>query len=178
MRSISLMLGSVMALCLVMAPTSAAAYVDVGYDAEGDSMEEGGAYDIRSSVRSVVRGAHHRNLRVATRTRDADFWPGSYVYIGARLDARGGPAADAVLLAWILDMSGSGCQLESLSGRVLARGTFHYVGSEEGDSFDGISCSVPVHALHPTRTIRWKVSIIYGNGEPVFDEAPDAGMYN
>lgn len=178
MPGTGLILGTVAALCLVVVPTPAAAYVDVGYDAEGDSTEEGGAYDIRSSVRSVVRGPNHRNLRVATRTNDADFWPGSYVYIDAKLDARGGRAADAVLHAWILDMSGSGCQLESLSGRVLSRGRFRYVGeASEGDPFDGVSCRVPVHSLHPTKAIRWNVRIIYGNGEPVFDMAPNAGMY-
>jgi len=72
-----LILGTVAALCLVVMPTPAAADVDIGYDAEGDSTEESGAYDIRSSVRSVVRGPNQRNLRVATRINDADFWPGS-----------------------------------------------------------------------------------------------------
>lgn len=42
-----LILGTVAALCLVVVPTPAAAYVDIGYDAEGDSTEESGAYDIR-----------------------------------------------------------------------------------------------------------------------------------
>jgi hypothetical protein len=75
-------------------------------------------------------------------------------------------------------MSGSGCQLESLSGRVLTRGRFRYVGEAlEGDRFDGVSCRIPVHSLHPTKAIRWNVRIIYGNGKPVFDITPDAGMH-
>jgi hypothetical protein len=89
-----LILGTVAALCLVVVPTPAAAYVDIGYDAEGDSTEESGAYDIRSSVRSVVRGPNQRNLRVATWINDADFWPGSYVFI----DASSMPEADARLM--------------------------------------------------------------------------------
>jgi hypothetical protein len=180
MRWTSLVLGSVVTLFLVVTSTLAVAYEDVGHDAEGDSTEESGAYDLRSSVRSVVRGPNHRNLRVATRTYEADFWVGSYVYIDAKLDARGGLAADAILHAWILDMSGSGCQLESRSGRVLRRGTLRFLGEgepSEGDRFDGVSCRVPVHPLHPTKRIRWKVRIIHGNGEPVFDVAPDAAMY-
>ena len=183
MRRTGVILASVVGASLIIGSTSAAAYVDVGYDPQGDSTNESGAYDIRSSVRSVVEGPHGQFLRVAARTNDADFWAGSYIYIDARLDARGGRAADAILHMWILDMSGSGCELQSRSGRLLRRGVLRFVGEptqqedDDADFYEAVACRVRVHRLHSTKPIRWNVSFIYGNGEPVFDVAPNVGMY-
>ena len=178
MRRGTLMVTGLVALVLVMGSLPAAAYVDVGYDPQGDNS--GGMFDIRSTVRSVVQKAHGRYLRVAVRTYEADFRVDSWVYVDVRLDARGGRAADALLHMWILDMSGSGCRLETRSGRVLKNGAFHIVdyNFEEDQGSDTVSCRVLVRPLHPTKTIRWKVSTISGNGEPVFDVAPNVGMYD
>ena len=99
----------------------------------------------------------------------------------AMLDARGGPQADAVLHIWILDLSGNGCELQTRSGRLIRRGSLRFVGEPSGNEipyYDGVSCLVPVHRLHPTKEIRWKVSTISGNEEPVFDTAPNEGMYS
>jgi hypothetical protein len=178
MRRRTLMVTGLVALILVIGSLPAAAYVDVGYDPQGDS--DGGAYDIRSTVRSVVQEVHGRSLRVAIRTYEAAFAVGSWVYVDVRLDARDGRAADAIMHMWIADMSGSGCRLETRSGRVLKKGTFRIVdyNFEEDEGSDTVSCRVPVRPLHPTKTIRWKVSTIYANGEPVFDTAPNVGMYS
>ena len=181
MRRTSLILAGI-TVSLVVSSTPVAAYVDVGHDPNGDSTSDTdvyvAAYDIRSSVRSVVHGQHGRYVRIATRTYDADFWVGSWIYVTARLDARGGRAADVILRVWILDMSGSGCQLETRSGRVLKTGVFRLVGeSSEDGRFLGVTCRVPLHALRRTKAIRWKVLTVYGNGEPGFDVAPNVGMY-
>lgn len=186
MRWTGLILGSMVTLLPVVASTPALGYEDVGYDAEGDSTADpdlygAGMYDIRSSERRVVRGPNHRNLTVATRVSDRDFWGGSYVSVDAMLDARGGRQADAVLHIWMMDMSGNGCELQTRGGRLIRNGSLRFVGEPSGDDpphYVGVSCRVPVHRLHPTKEIRWKVSIIYGNGEPVFDVAPNEGMYS
>jgi hypothetical protein len=90
------------------------------------------------------------------------------------LDARGGRQADAVLHIWYLDMAGEGCELETRSSRLIRRGSLRFVGepSEDIPHYFGVSCRVPVHRLHPTKKIRWRVSIIYGNEEPGVRRSP------
>src|SRR5262245_40595228 len=116
-----------------MGAPPAVAYVDSGTDPEGDSTSETGAFDISSSTRSVVRGSHRRNLKITTRTYGPDFSIQSFIHIDARLDARGGRQADAVLHIWIEDMSGSGCQLQTRSGRLLGEGRLGFVGDPSTD---------------------------------------------
>ena len=76
------------------------AYVDSGTDPVGDSefeeLQGAGDYDINFSTRSVVQGPRRKNLRIGTRVSEPDFWGGSWVYVDAKLDARGGRQADAV----------------------------------------------------------------------------------
>jgi hypothetical protein len=186
MRLVRLVLVSLIAV-LAMGSTPAAAYVDSGADPEGDSefeaLEGPGNYDISFSTRSVVQGPQRKNLRIGTRVYDPDFWLGSWVFVDVKLDARGGQQADAVLHIWILDQSGNGCQLETRSGRLLRRGTLRFVGAPVENEFGhpsyfGVNCRVPVYRLHPTKAIRWKITTVYGNGEPVFDTAPNEGMYS
>ena len=165
MRRSALVLAGLSVILLVGA-MPAAAYVNVGYD-----PEDADSYDIRSTARSVQRGEHGRRLRLVVQTHDQAFEPGSWVRIDARLDATGGRAADATLNMWIIDMSGSGCELTTRSGRLLARGHFRSPGSTT------VVCRVRVHPLHPTKAIRWKVTTAYGDGEPVYDVAPNRGMY-
>lgn len=166
MRREVLSLAGLVVLLLIAGSLSAAAYVDVGYDAD-----DADSYDIRSTARSVQRGEYSRRLRVAVHTYDEAFWPGSWVTIDAALDARGGPAADATLHMWIADMSGSGCELTTRSGRLLARGRLRSLDATT------IVCRARVHPLHPTKAIRWKVTIANADGEPVYDVAPNRGMY-
>ena len=118
---------------------------------------------------------------MGTRVSQPDFWGGSWAYVDAKLDARGGRHADAVLHIWILDMGGQGCELQTRSGQLIRKGSLRFVGEPTEDEiphYVGVSCRVPVHRLHPTKEIRWKVSTIYGNEEPVFDVAPNEGMYS
>lgn len=96
--------------------------------------------------------------------------------------ARGGRQAGAVLRIWIRDLKGNGCELLTRSGRLLRRGAFRFVGEREGSDDGspehyGVSCRVPVYPLQATKTIRWKASTIFGDGEPVFDAAPNEGMF-
>ena len=180
MRRTRLILGSIVAVVLVGA-SPASAYVDSGTDPEGDSTHED-SYDIDSTTRSVVQGARHRNLRITTRTYGSDFQLDSWAYIAAKVDSRGGRQADAVLRIWVLDLEGNGCELVTRSGRLLSRGILQFVSEREGSDDGtpehfGVSCRVPMHPLPATKTIRWKVSTISGNGEPVFDVAPNEGMY-
>lgn len=181
-RRTRLVLGGVVAVVLGLGAGPAMAYVDSGADPGGDTTDSGDSYDIRSTVRSVVQGPRRKNLRIGTRLYEPDFQPGSWVFVDAKLDARGGRQADAVLHLWILDMSGSGCELQTRSGRLIRRGSGRFVGEAVDDEgvphFIGVSCRVPVHRLHATKDIRWKVTTIYGNGEPVFDVAPNEGMYS
>jgi hypothetical protein len=179
MRLTHLVLGSAIGITLIAVSTPAAAYSDAGFDPEGDSAKYDGVdYDISFTRRSVVQG-EGRTLKITTKTHDSVFWPGSWVYVDAKLDARGGRQADAVLSIWILEMSGSGCELQTLGGGLIRRGTFRFVGDPtEDDTYFGVTCRVPVHRLHPTKAIRWKVRTIYGNGEPVVDAAPNEGMYD
>src|SRR3989337_276449 len=101
-----LLLAGLVAVILVVGSLPAAAYVDVGYD-----PQDSDAYDIQSTVRRVQRGREGRVLKVFLHTYGDDLGPGSWVSIAARLDARGGRAADAILGIGIQDQSGSGCSL-------------------------------------------------------------------
>jgi hypothetical protein len=159
MRRGALTLAGLVSVFLLASSLPAAAYMNVGYDPQDSDSE-----DISSTALSVQRGEHARRLRVIVHTYDEAFWPDSYFSIDARLDARGGRAADATLHMWIMDMSGSGCELTTRSGRVLERGRFR---SPDATT---VVCRVRVHPLHPTKAIRWKVTIID-------DVAPDVGMY-
>lgn len=166
-RSIVLFAG-LLATILVVGSLPAAAYVDVGHDPD----DSGSSYDIRSTVRGVQRGEHARRLRLVVDTYDEVFWPGSYVMIDVRLDARGGRAADATLHMWMMDMSGSGCELTKRSGPLLGRGRFRVLDATT------VVCRVRVHPLHPTKTIRWKV--VTRNPDTTrnaYDVAPNHGMY-
>lgn len=163
MRRGALVLAALVSLILVAGSLPAAAYVNVGYDPDDADI-----YDIRSTVRRVERGEHGRFLSLKVRTYDGSFAVDSYLHIDTRLDARGGRAADAVLSMWILDMSGSGCQLETRSGRVLKKGSFR-------SNSHMVACRVPLHPLHPTKEIRWKVTT--GSAPAYIDVAPDVGMY-
>ena len=182
MRRTRLILGSIVAVVVVGA-TPAAAYVDSGTDPQGDNTGRAdgvGEYDIRFTTRGVVQGPHRKNLIVGERTYEADFEAPSYVLAEVKLDARGGRRADAILEFWVLDLSGTGCELETRTGRLLRRGTFRFV-ARSGTSDDGhpqylgISCRVPVARLHPTKEIRWKISLSHG-GVDLFDKAPNEGM--
>lgn len=185
MRWTRRILWSAIAVPLLIGSTSAAAYVDSGFDPKGDSTDEIDGYpigyDISFTTRSVVQGPRRMNLRIGTRLHDPDFWVGAWVYVDARLDARGGRQADAVLHMWVLDMSGNGCELQTRGGRLIRKGTLRFVGERETEDalshYVGVSCRVPVYGLHPTKEIRWKVIVTHGNGEPVIDLAPNEAMF-
>ena len=40
-----------------------------------------------------------------------------------------------------------------------------------------LAAGVPVYPLQATKFIRWKASTIFGDGEPVFDAAPNEAMF-
>ena len=63
-----------------------------------------------------------------------------------------GRPADAIMHVWSEDMSGSGCDLTTLSGRVLKHGRLR-TGAQYA------SCRVPVHPLQIRKRIRWKVGM-------------------
>lgn len=153
---------------------------DSGTDPQGDSTGESDIYDIRFSKRAVVQLQQRRNLRIVTRLYEPDFGPGSWVNVDSMLDPRGGRRADAVLHIWILDMTGNGCELQTRSGQRIRRGTLRFVARPGKDErgYLGVSCHMPVYRLNATKRIRWRVTTIYGNGEPVFDVAPREGMYS
>lgn len=167
-RTIATLVGIVVTIFVASVP--AAAYVDVGYDPR-DQPEY---LDVRSSVRRVDHLKHGRSLKVTVRIYEGDTplndpnhtW--AFYFL---LDARGGRAADALMHLWAADMSGAGCRLESRSGHVLKQGNLR-------TSEKAASCRVPVHALRPTKRIRWKIRTGFafspGFGAEV---APNVGMY-
>jgi hypothetical protein len=187
MRGTDFIRGSVVAVVLAVGASPAMAYVDSGTDLQGDNsgaVDGVGDYDIRSTTRSVVQGPHRKNLRIGVRTYEADFQAPSYVIAEVKLDARGGRRADAILEIWVLDQSGTGCELETRTGRPLRRGTFQFIARSDASGEDlpayfGIGCRVPVYRLHPTKEIRWRVSLTHGGAE-MFDRAPNEGegMYS
>ena len=168
MRRSIIVLVSLVGVILATSPP-AIAYVDVGYDARDGGQ---GVYDIRSTSRIVEFGEQRRYLKVIVKIYDADFDTGSYISIDARLDANRGRPADAVVHMYIADMSGSGCDLRTAYGRRLERGKFRI-----NRNHKAVSCRVPTYRLRPTKTIRWKVTVSYLGGSPVYDVAPDVGMY-
>jgi hypothetical protein len=177
MRRVAIILAGVVAFLLLLGPAPAAAYSDSGTDPQGDSAGPDGAYDISFSSRSVFEWQHRRSLRIKVRTYERDFWSGSYLFIDAKLDARGGREADAILHLWILDQSGSGCALLSRAGRLLKAGRFRITGNPDYDEFsNGVFCRVRVFRLHPTKAIRWKVRVLQPDSGPTWDKAPNEGM--
>jgi len=161
-------LAGLVALILIVGSLPAAASVDIGYDPDETDVTH---MDIRSSVLRVEDGRNGRFLKVAARIFEEE----DPIYWGftVRLDARGGRSADAVIDMEREDISGSGCRLETRSGRRLKDGVFRL-------SLNGlkVSCRVPLHPFHPTKAIRGKVISFSGlPGSDVSDVAPNRGMY-
>ena len=148
----------------------AAAYVDVGYDPDD---QPDGTYDIRSTSRRVEPAKHGRYLKVVVRIDDEDARSISSTTPGASTSEsmpEVDEPRDAILHLWSEDLSGSGCDVTTRSGRLLRHGSL-------GTGATFARCRVPVHPLHPSKRIRWRVAMSDSGGS-VVDLAPDVGMYS
>lgn len=166
-------LGALTAMSVPSVPASAAGeviYDDVGYDGSDPALS--GVFDIRSTTRRLERGEEARYL-VVTVAAAGEFSLDHTIRIDARLDARGDPGVDGVVRMWMEDMSGSGCQLTTVGGRVLQKGRLRH------PTATTLSCRVKVGALRPTKVIRWAVATSQAGGpwRDAYDTAPDAGMF-
>lgn len=162
MRRLLLRFVPILAAIVALAPQSALAYDDTGYDAQDQS--EG--YDISSTTRRVYQGNGHRVLKVVVRIYEGDrpLDDQNYVwFVEVRIDSRRGQAHDVIMNIWSEDLSGRGCELEDRRSRTLTEGLFRVTATTA-------SCRVPLRFVDPGKRIRWNIHMSD-------DLAPNAGMY-
>lgn len=163
MRSLAI---AVLVACLVLAPTSASAYSDTGWDP--DDRRDNGDPDIQSSTRSVfsLKGVRYVKVGLDAFEDLSDWWR---TLVG--LDTRGGPKVDYWMQFGNYDTGGTECKVWlAADGEASAdKGLFKQSG-------DAASCRVKASLVDRDKRIRWYLrSPSMHSGE--LDRAPDTGWY-
>jgi hypothetical protein len=139
-----------------------AAYRDTGFDPNDIETQDGFRLpDVRSTTRRVASHDDRRVLAVIVRSYGR--WPGFHILV--RLDARGGPRADVLML--LFNAADQACIVWQQGQRNDAvRGRF-------GLRDDRTVCRAPTRLLHPDKRVRWKVIAMAPDGGFAPDHAPD-----
>lgn len=159
---------SVLVLTLALAPTSAWAYSDWGWDPKDPGDQgTGDSLDLAMTRRDVVRGGGS-TFRITFFVHTAGL---SCCYRATvKLDSRGDRHADYLIGIVDADQSGHGCGVKRVGSRDGWGGRY-----ARGDNW--ARCRFPLRRVNPDKRIRWKMRIYQEGLRAVTDSAPETGWY-